>query len=110
MIESHIITNWYSLSDQGVIREIGGAIRRMRLGQNLTQQELALRAGVDRMTLGKLENGQGANLLTLIQLLRALGQLETLSDFEEHPVTSPLQAARLQGKPRRRASGRRKSD
>jgi transcriptional regulator with XRE-family HTH domain len=103
------ITNWYSLSDQGVVREIGAALRRMRLRQNLTQLDLAERAGIDRLTLGKFENGQPVSLLTFIQILRALGQLETLSDFEEQPVTSPLQAARLQGKPRRRASGKRRS-
>jgi len=105
MSEIDNIKNWYSLSDQGIIKEMGAALRRMRLSQNLTQQELASRAGIDRITLGKLENGHAANLLTLIQALRALGQLETLSDFEDQPVTSPLQAAHLQGKPRRRASG-----
>jgi transcriptional regulator with XRE-family HTH domain len=109
MSDINIITNWYQLSDQGVMREIGAAVRRMRLAQNLTQQELAIQAGVDRLTLGKLENGNPSNLLTLIQVLRALGQLETLSDFEEQSVSSPLQAARLQGKPRRRASGKRSS-
>jgi len=105
----NIVTNWYSLSDQAILREIGAGVRRMRLAENLTQHDLAARAGVDRLTLGKLENGHPANLLTLIQLLRALGQLETLSDFEEQPVTSPLQAARLQGKTRQRARGKRAS-
>jgi len=107
MIPTNTITNWYGLSDPAVVGEIGSAIRRMRLQANLTQQDLASKAGIDRLTLGKFENGSSSNMLTFIQILRALGQLEALSAFEDQPVTSPLQAARLQGKPRQRASGKR---
>jgi transcriptional regulator with XRE-family HTH domain len=109
MSDITIIKSWYALSDPDIVREIGMAIRRMRLQRNMTQQDLAARAGIDRLTVGKLENGNSTSLLTLIQILRTLEQLEKLSGFEDQPVISPLQAARLQGNPRRRASGRRKS-
>ncbi|MEN9347302.1 MAG: helix-turn-helix domain-containing protein [Flavobacteriales bacterium] len=96
------INNWHSLSDAAIVKELGIAIRQMRLQANLTQQEVATKAGLDRVTISKLENGASATLLTLIQILRVVDQLDVLNAFHEGGSTSPLQAAKLQGRTRQR--------
>lgn len=55
------------------------AIRDMRKGQGLSQEELSRRSGVDRVTISRTEKGRPASLLTLIQLLRGLDRLELLN-------------------------------
>jgi len=60
--------------------------------------------GIHRVTLSKLERGQKTSLLTLIQLLRGLGELQRLENMIPEEVISPLQLAKLHGKKRKRAS------
>lgn len=96
------------MSDQAVLAEIGARLKRRRLDRNLTQQEVADRAGLTRVTVGEFERGSPASLLTLIRILRVLGGLEELETFLPDPGPSPLQLARLQGRQRQRASGRKK--
>ena len=38
--------------------EIGTSIRKLRKEQSITQESLAKKAGISRVTLGKLERGQ----------------------------------------------------
>jgi len=54
--------------------ELGRTIRYERKRQGLTQEELALLAGVTPRTLGKLEAGKETlRLDTVIPIIRALG-------------------------------------
>jgi len=56
-----------------VLLSLGGAIRRIRLSQNLTQEKLALLAGVDRTYVGQVERGDNnVAILTLARLANAL--------------------------------------
>jgi transcriptional regulator with XRE-family HTH domain len=96
------INNWHSLSDSAIVREIGLAVRQMRIQAQLTQQEVATKAGLDRVTLSKFENGSSANLLTFIQILRVVDQLDVLNALQDGANPSPLAAAERQGKPRLR--------
>jgi len=60
------------LSD--VRARIGGRIRDLRLGQNLTQEAVAERAGVSYKFLGEVERGTAnPSLLTVDRICRALG-------------------------------------
>ena len=53
---------------------IGGRIRDLRLGQNLTQEAVAERAGVSYKFLGEVERGSAnPSLLTIDRICRALG-------------------------------------
>jgi transcriptional regulator with XRE-family HTH domain len=53
---------------------LGDAIRKCRLEQNVSQEQLALMAGVDRSYLGRVERGDNnAAALTLIKIAAALG-------------------------------------
>lgn len=53
---------------------VGDAIRKARLKQNLTQEELGERVGVKRAQICKLENGKSSiTLSTMSKVFRALG-------------------------------------
>ena len=95
------------LSDKAAMALIGERIQRARLNQNMTQAELAERAGLGTRTVRSLEAGQKPTVETLIRALRGLGKLGTIDAFLPEPGLSPLQLAKLQGRERQRASGRR---
>jgi transcriptional regulator with XRE-family HTH domain len=97
-----------SNTDKEILQEMGGRIRTYRLQRNLSQQELARRAGVNRTTVRDIEGGKDSQLSTLVKLMRALGRLEDLNAFLPLASVSPIQLMKLQGKPRQRA--RRRSD
>ena len=100
----------YAKSDLYYVALIGEFIRRNRMGQDRTQQEIADTAGVNRATLSQLEKGKPVNLLSLIQVLRALKKLDILGTFEMRPELSPLQLAAIEQKQRKRAGRARKKD
>lgn len=93
-----------SMSGRAIQAELAGRVQRERLNQNLTQAELAGKAGISLRTLINLESGKDITLQSLIGVLRALEKLEHLDIFLPEPGPSPLQLARLKGKVRKRAS------
>jgi transcriptional regulator with XRE-family HTH domain len=101
--------NWYSISDNALLNLIGQFIQDTRLQQNKSQLQTAVAAGIDRSTLSQIEKGNGGTVLTLIQILRVLGQLEVLKAFEVERKISPIQLARLEQNKRRRARNTSKS-
>ena len=104
------------MTDDMIIKAIGEYIRSIRLERNMTQEQLGNRAGVHRTTIRDLELGKRSTLLTLIQVLRSLDQLQTLKNFKVSKELSPLELAKIEMKERKRASGsksdqkRKKSD
>ncbi|MCB0430978.1 MAG: helix-turn-helix transcriptional regulator [Flavobacteriales bacterium] len=94
---------WRSMSDPAILVQLGEFVRRNRLQQNKTQAQLAEEAGINRSTLVEVEQGKGCNLITFVQLLRALQQLQVLEAFEEQPAISPLKLAEEELKRRQRA-------
>lgn len=97
------------LSDRAVMALIGQRIQKERLNQNMTQDELAVRAGIGARTVRSLEAGRKPTVETMIRALRVLGRLGTIDAFLPEPGLSPLQLAKLQGRERQRASGRRQA-
>ena len=95
---------FYAATDQAVLEELGQRLRQRRLDSNLSQAEVAERAGLDRTTIGQLERDGRASLLTMVQVLRALGALDELDAFLPPLGPSPLELARRQGRQRQRAS------
>jgi transcriptional regulator with XRE-family HTH domain len=92
------------MADPAIVRLLGERIKRIRLKKNITQQQLADRAGLDRTTIYEFENkGRPVSLLTFIQILRVLDKLDDLTPFLYEPEISPLQLAKLHGKQRKRA-------
>lgn len=78
------------MSNQQIEAEMGDRIRRRRLDMNISQTELARRAGVARRTITSVENGEGCSLLTLIALVRALRALPWIDQFLPDPEISPM--------------------
>ena len=52
---------------------IGEAIKRARLQQNLTQEELGERIGVKRAQISRLEKGYSISIPTMSRVFQALG-------------------------------------
>lgn len=96
--------NWYAMSDPAIIQELGQQLRTLRLQKNITQQKMAQKTGLSRITIGETEKGRPPSLLTFIQLLRGLNKLELLNGFMSAPAISPIQMAKMQAKTRKRAS------
>jgi transcriptional regulator with XRE-family HTH domain len=101
------IKNWYAMSDPAILAVLGTFIQQTRLQQNKTQQQVAAAAGVNRSTLVQIENTGGGTLLSFIQILRALEQLQLFQHFEvKQQQLSPLQLAKIDQKKRQRASNK----
>jgi transcriptional regulator with XRE-family HTH domain len=69
---------------------VGENIKTLRLQKNLTQHSLAEQAGVSMTALRHLESGQGANLFTLIRIVRALDKQEWLQALAPRVTINPL--------------------
>jgi putative transcriptional regulator len=105
-----IISNRSAMADPAIVKDICHSLKQMRLSKNLTQAELAEMAGLNRVTISRMEAGRAATLLTLVQVLRALDKLDILDIFTEESEASPLQLLKLQAKKRQRASKTRKKN
>ncbi|RAI88019.1 helix-turn-helix domain-containing protein [Algoriphagus yeomjeoni] len=90
--------DYKQLSDLGILQKLGDFVKHHRMEQNRSQEQLAKEAGVSRSTLSLLERGEKVNLITLIQVLRVLDQLQWLESFEVKPVISPMSYIKLQKK------------
>jgi DNA-binding XRE family transcriptional regulator len=97
-----------ALNDQTLAKELGRRIQAIRLSVNLTQAELAAKSGLSTPSLSHLEDGKGAQLSTLLRVLRALNRLDDLELAFPEARPSPLALLKMQGKVRLRASGKRK--
>lgn len=96
------------MSDNAIVSELGKQLKSMRIKANITQQELADKSGVFRSTISEIENGRVSSMLTFVQLLRGLEQLEVLGAFIVPDVVSPLMVAEQQAKYRKRATSNKK--
>ena len=96
--------NWYVMTDNAIIEVLCKSIKQMRLNKNISQEELSLKSGVNRVTISRMETGKAINLLTLIQLLRALEQLDLIGYLNVEPEISPILVMEQQQKLRKKAS------
>lgn len=92
------------MSDTALLAILGNFIKRTRINQNKTQQQVAEAAGINRSTLVKIERGGGGTLLSFVQILRAIDQLQIFDRFEISHQISPIELAKLQHSERQRAS------
>ena len=86
---------------------VGESIRALRLQKNITQQSLAAEAGVSMTALRHLESGEGANLMTLIRVIRSLDKEAWLRSLAPKVTVNPLYMAPAHGA-RRRARGKKR--
>ena len=90
--------NLYSQSNGAIVKDICKSLKQMRLSKNITQEELAKKSGINRITIARMEAGKAINLLTMIQVLRALEKLELINNFDIEPEISPIMLMEAQAK------------
>lgn len=88
-----------------IMKEIGERIKRSRLDMQLSQKELAERAGISVRTLSTIENNGDVRLEILIRVLRAMGLIENLNVLLPELEFNP-EDYRMLGKSRQRVSKR----
>ena len=92
------------LTDATIAQVLGERIARHRIEAGLTQAELAERAGIGKRTLERVEAGRGAELVTLIRILRSLHAMESFERLLPELPASPIEQLKLRGKQRQRVS------
>jgi transcriptional regulator with XRE-family HTH domain len=84
------------LSPQSICSELGGRIKRLRLAQNLGQQQLADMTQSSLSSVRRLEaQGQGS-LEFIVRVVQALQAVEQLENLFEQPIQTIAQAEREQ--------------
>lgn len=82
--------NWKRKTDKVILIELGNRIRQKRIRKRFKQSDLAQRSGISLYTLQKMEHGHSYNVSTLLQVLRALNELEQLEHFLPPVEISPI--------------------
>lgn len=85
-----------------VQRDLARQVREERLGQNITQKELARRAQVGEVTVRRLEQGQGSSLANYLRIASCLGCMPTAKDLLRK--AAPLRLEEVRTVDRQRAS------
>jgi transcriptional regulator with XRE-family HTH domain len=70
--------------------DLGHRVRQLRLSRNVDQRTTAERAGISLRALGKLENGRGSTLETLLRTLRALDYVQGIETLAPSVTVNPL--------------------
>lgn len=105
IMSKHI--EWSNLSDPKIVEQLGKYIKIMRLNANISQEEVAEKAGISRSSVYNIENGKGVvNMRTLIVYLRILGMLNLLDGFitEENIDAKWMTRKYFEYKPKKRVT------
>jgi transcriptional regulator with XRE-family HTH domain len=94
----------YSLANsEQIVADLGARLGRLRLASNITQADLAARAGVGTRTLARLEGGEGGTMDSLVRVIVALGLNSHLEALLPDPDIRPMERVQLRGRERQRA-------
>jgi transcriptional regulator with XRE-family HTH domain len=85
-------------------------LANIRLTSNLTQADLAQRAGVSLPTIKRMEKGAGISLNTFIRVLQALGLSGNLTTLLPDPTIRPMERVAARGTERKRSRPKRSPD
>jgi transcriptional regulator with XRE-family HTH domain len=77
-------------------RELGGALRRLRINRRMTQAEVAAKAGVSQRSIATLERAGNSSLETFVRALNALQAADVIAKLVPQPTVSPLAMLRSQ--------------
>ncbi len=66
-------------------------IAQIRVSRNLSQELLAIEAGVAIKTIGRLERGEGVSFDTFIRVMKALGLADNLKTLLPDPAIRPME-------------------
>jgi transcriptional regulator with XRE-family HTH domain len=94
-------------SHLAILEELGSRLARHRLNLNLSQEQIAEKAGLGVNTISRIEQGKSTQLSNFIRVLRALELVENLELLVPRPPQSPIELAKVLKEQRLRASSRR---
>ncbi|MCB0509936.1 MAG: helix-turn-helix domain-containing protein [Chitinophagales bacterium] len=80
----------YSKIDNYILQEFGARLKKERVRQGLSQEDLAALSGLTRVSISKMENGDNFNFLTLIKVLRSLNKLDEIEKILGENKTDDL--------------------
>ena len=93
-----------------VCKELGNRLRIRRMGLNLTQAEVAARAGVSKGTVSNIEKQGQGTLESLVRVLQAMGMIKELQPlFHSKPTSIEQLKHSEEVQERKRVSRKRKS-
>lgn len=95
------------LTNKEVLERIGARLKELRIAQNVKQKDLAERSGLSNFSISQMETGHNTSLQSLIQVLRALGQMEMLEPLlRERGMDSEVLARFIEQQPQRKRVSR----
>jgi transcriptional regulator with XRE-family HTH domain len=83
-------------------RDLGAALRSLRVSAGQTQSELAAKAGVALRSIATLERSGNSSLETFVRALNALQAADVIAKLAPQPQVSPLALLRHGDNVRRR--------
>ena len=96
--------DYNSMSDDKLALLLGKFIKHHRIERNLSQDELAVAAGLSRPTISLMERGKSMSLNSIIRVLRVLDQLYVFDSLRVPQQLSPLEMLKIQEKQRKHSS------
>lgn len=72
---------FHTNSDKEIIKLIGEKLKKLRLNNELSQDDLAIKAGISRLTISNMETGHSFTIENLVKVLRQLNKLDELDNF-----------------------------
>lgn len=100
----NVINNITGMSNSEIIMELGRRFKEYRLSYQLTQKEVAEKAGISLITVRQFENGKAYNITmgNFLALLRVLDCLEQVNGLlPEIPISSYVMEKIMRKKPKR---------
>jgi transcriptional regulator with XRE-family HTH domain len=81
---------------------LGQRLRALRLDRELTQFDVAEKAGTSLRTIQKLERGEGSTVETLVRFLKAVGGADAFDAIGPEPTVSPIAILKAENQRRQR--------
>ncbi|MAY43118.1 MULTISPECIES: helix-turn-helix domain-containing protein [unclassified Neptuniibacter] len=76
---------------EAILESIGQNLNQIRLKQNISNEDLAEKAGVSRVTLSKLWKGAPIKFDTLLRVIRAMGRMDLIHPLLVPPEDTPME-------------------
>lgn len=71
----------FNTSIQDIKGEVAALVKKMRKSQNITQDDLAAKLNLSRITIQNVEAGKNFNIDTLLLIFQYFEQLESFNSF-----------------------------
>lgn len=71
----------FNTNIQDIKSEVASLVKKMRRSQNITQDDLAAKLNLSRITIQNVEAGKNFNIDTLLLIFQYFEQLESFNSF-----------------------------